>query len=167
MVEKHVGIADLDALAIGNGRNRERLVAAIALNGQDIEADAHLLAMAVAIDGREIAQDSVADIIAFGIDGDGFAHRQRGVGIHRHVAEKIGDALFRRRRERKSEKEAKPEQQRAHGRQPYFLKSTFGTSRAAASPISKNSALAKWNMLAMMLVGKDSIMVLRLRTVPL
>ena len=94
VIEKHILVADADALAVGNRFDAERLCIAVALHLQHVEADDHALAMAVGIDGREIAQDAMPDLAVLGIDSDRLAHVKRGIGIYRHVAEEADDLLL-------------------------------------------------------------------------
>ena len=103
---------------------------------------------------------------AFGIDRNGLRHINGAIDIHPRVTGELFNALFRLNRGIKNDERYERKEEGAHG-PCYFLKSTFGTSRAAASPISKNSACVNLKKLATKLLGKDWIMVLRLRTAPL
>ena len=135
--DQDILVADADTRAIAEGLEPEGLRAPVAQHLDHLEADLHPDAVAVGIDGRKVTQDSTTDLVAFRIDRDSLAHLERRIGIHRDVADEGGDLLFGQGLGGEAEEEAEGQQQGAHG--VYFLKSTFGTSRSAGSPISKNS----------------------------
>ena len=101
-------------------------------------------AMAVRIGGGEVAQDAAADLVAFGIEGDSLAHGERGILVDGDIADEAGDALIGPGGRNECDQQREDEGECA-GHAAYFLKSTLGTSRAAASQISKNSAFSNLN----------------------
>ena len=85
------------------------LGAPVALHAQDVEADDHPLAVAVRVGRGKVTEDAVLDLVALGIDGDRLAHVERGIGIHRHVAEEARDALLGQRRRGQRQQQAEDE----------------------------------------------------------
>ena len=165
-IEKHIGASDADALAVGEAFDGIGFRLPVALHRDHLEADHHPQAIPVRIGRGEIAKDAAADLAAFGIDRNGLRHINGAIDIHLGVTGELFNALFRLNRGIKNDERYERKEEGAHS-PGYFLKSTFGTSRAAASPISKNSAWVNLKKLATKLLGKDWIMVLRLRTAPL
>ncbi len=161
------GAADADAHAVGQTLSAVGLVAAVAADGQHIEADGDATAVARGVDGREVAQDAAADFPSLRLHADGLGHAQVAVTLHLRIADEVKDALDRLRRRRRSGEEDGREggaNKRDHA--GGLSKATCGAARSPSS-ISKNSASENPSGRAISTLGKDWIAMLRLRTLPL
>ena len=98
VLEEDVLAADPDARAVAERFEGIGLSPPVALHVEDVEADDHPLAIPVRIGRREVTEDAVPDLVAFGIDGDRLGDVDRGIGVHRHVADEALDALLGQRR---------------------------------------------------------------------
>ena len=124
---EEVVVAGVDAHAVVDVLGEPRLVAAVALHAQHLEADHDAVAMAVAIAGREVAVDAAADVVAFRAHRDPFGDVEAAVGADVDLAVVGQDAFLRERRQR--------EEQHGDHRQPsrHRWNSTFGAARCASS----------------------------------
>ena len=74
-----VGIADVDALAVGLFFDAKLFGVTFVSYGPQLEADGVVVANSVAVIGGKITKNSVANLVAVGEDGDGFGDLEGGV----------------------------------------------------------------------------------------
>ena len=91
--KKRVGVAQVNALAVGAVFDAKVFVSVVAHGGEHFEADDIFVAEAIEVCGREIPVNAVAHLGAGAVYGDGFGDQERSVFLESDVAVKVEDAF--------------------------------------------------------------------------
>src|SRR5581483_10266412 len=151
VIQQHVGIADLHALAVVDGIQFVLFVVVVHRHALHVESHAHAPAELVGVDGGEIAVDAVTDVVAPRVHRDGFHDIKLPVRLHGDVAGKIENAFDVVLRAGGRHQNKRCEERHNESGPAHQEKETFGTARSAALSISKNFAGVNPPMLAIRL----------------
>ena len=94
ITQENVLVSGIDADAAGDRLGPVGFIAAIAGNGDDIEADANRASLGIDHGQRKIAEDAAADAVAFRPGDDRLGHRQLAIRRDCDFGMVAADILF-------------------------------------------------------------------------
>src|SRR5580704_4443710 len=87
--DQRVGIAKINALAVGNGFNAKWLAGGIARGGLHLKAYDVVIVVGVFVACGEIAEDAVLNFSSAGVYGNHFRDQQRRIVLQRDITVKV------------------------------------------------------------------------------
>ena len=162
LVDKAIRAPEIGAHVSATANGMERLTGAIAQHCKRFQPHPVLVAEPVLVVDGKVSIDTAPDLSTLCAHLDRLGNLDHAVSEHADIAVKLEYAFIGRRRQRHEQQQAG--QQVSHSTVPNFASGTLATS---SEDFWKKSRCVNPNMPATILLGTDSIIVLKSRTEPL